>query len=90
MAEAKILTRLKSQLKAKGFDKGEAARIAISSLQKTGNLKKGSTAPTSQGVKRGEMGAEGRAKDRAAKYSGRKTGDFVYNKKTNRATLKGK
>jgi len=35
------------------------------------------------------MGASGRAKDRAAKYSkSNKPSDYEYNKKTNRATLK--
>lgn len=34
------------------------------------------------------MGAAERAKDRAAKKSGRKASKYVYNSKTNRATLK--
>ena len=34
------------------------------------------------------MGAAGRAKDRAAKRSGRSVGDYKYNPQTNTATLK--
>jgi hypothetical protein len=43
---------------------------------------------TAEGKKREKMGAAGRAKDRAAKYSGRKSSDYKYNAKTNRATVK--
>jgi hypothetical protein len=43
---------------------------------------------TSKGKARQALGADGRAKDRAAKQSGRKTSDYKYNKQTNRATLK--
>jgi hypothetical protein len=43
---------------------------------------------TSKGKARQALGAAGRAKDRAAKNSGRKTSEFKYNAKTNRATLK--
>ena len=43
---------------------------------------------TSEGKKRQKMGNAGRAKDRAAKKSGKSTKAYKYNKKTNRATLK--
>jgi len=45
----KILDRLVSQLKAKGKSKDAAYAIATSSLQKSGNLKKGSSKATPKG-----------------------------------------
>lgn len=86
----KILKRLVSQLTHKGMDKNRAYSVAVGQLQKAGVLKKGSTSLTPKGVKRNKMSAEKRAKDRSAKYSGRSTKEFVYSKKTNRATLKKK
>lgn len=88
MAEPAILKRLVSQLKAKGKSDSTAHAIAVSVLQKSGNLKKGSTKATAKGDKRGKMTPGQRAKDRAAKTSGGKTSDYKYNKKTNRATKK--
>lgn len=84
----KILERLVSQLKAKGKSDKAAHAIAVSALQKSGNLKKGSTKATAKGTKRGNMTPGQRAKDRAAKSSGNKTSAYKYNKKTNRATKK--
>lgn len=84
----KILDRLVKQLKAKGMPTSNAYAVATSTLQRAGDLKKGSTEPTPKGIKRGEMGAAGRAKDRASKTSGHKASEFTYSKKTNRATLK--
>lgn len=43
---------------------------------------------TAKGKARQALGAAGRAKDRAAKESGRKASAYKYNAKTNRATLK--
>jgi hypothetical protein len=83
-----ILNRLVSQLKAKGKSDQAARAIAVSALQKSGNLKKGSTEATTKGKKRGAMTPGQRAKDRASKKSGKKTSSYKYNKKTNRATLK--
>jgi len=59
-----ILERLLYQLKAKGHDKSSAYPIAISALQKSGNLKKKSTKPTRKGVKRGKMTPGQRELDR--------------------------
>jgi hypothetical protein len=84
----KILERLVGQLQAKGVPKSNAYAIATSQQQKAGNLKAGTQELTSKGAKRQAMGAEGRAKDREAKQSGRSTSDYRYSKKTNRATLK--
>lgn len=87
----KILERLVSQLEAKGKSKKAAYAIATSALQKSGNLKKGSVEPTAKGVRRGNMTAEERAKDRAAKYNpGTKSSDYVYRKKTNTTRRKHK
>jgi hypothetical protein len=86
----KILERLVSQLKAKGYSESASRAIAVSSLQKSGNLKKGSEEPTAKGIRRGNMTPEQRAKDRASKYSttGRKPDEFKYDPKTNRTKLK--
>ena len=84
----KIRDRLVRQLKAKGMSDAKANATATSVLQKSGNLKKGSTKPTTKGKKRGNMTAAARAKDRAAKKSGKKPSAYKYSSKTNRATLK--
>lgn len=85
-----ILDRLVRQLQAKGYKKGPATAIATASLQKSGNLKKGTNKATVKGAKRGKMTPGQRAKDRARKYSKgkHKTSEYKYNPKTNRATLK--
>lgn len=67
-----------------------ANAAARSRLQKAGILKKGSDELTEYGKKRQAMGAAGRAKDRAAKASGRKPSEYKYNARTNKATLKKK
>jgi hypothetical protein len=85
---SKLKKRLVGQLKKKGMSTGKAHAVATKTLQKSGNMKKGSTKLTSKGRKRQAMGASGRAKDRAAKASGRSTREYSYSKKTNRATLK--
>lgn len=86
----KILERLVSQLEAKGVPKSNAYAIATKQQQRAGNLKSGTQELTAKGVRRQEMGAAGRAKDRAASASGRKTSDYGYNPRTNTATLKRK
>lgn len=83
-----IVKRLRSQLKAKGMNPGQAAAVANKTLQKSGVLKPGSMELTKKGAERQRMGAEGRAKSRAAKYGGGKPSDYVYSKKTNRARKK--
>jgi hypothetical protein len=85
-----ILDRLVKQLRAKGHDEKAAYAIATKSLQKSGNLKKGSSKATAKGKKRGKMTPGARAKDRAAKESGGKPSDYKYNAKTNRATKGGR
>ena len=85
----KILERLVKQLTANGKNKNAAYAIATSALQKSGNLKPGTTEPTAKGSKRGNMTPAERAKDRAAKESGGKPSDYKYNKHNNSA-VKGK
>lgn len=84
----KILDRLVRQLETKGKNKQAAFAIATSALQKSGNLKKGSTEPTAKGVKRGNMTPAQRAKDRAVKRSGGSPSDYSYNSKTNQTRKK--
>lgn len=81
----KLFERLKRQLASKGV-KG-AAGMAMALLKKRGQVNsKGKL--TSEGKKRQAMGNAGRAKDRAAKKSGKSTNAYKYNAKTNKATLK--
>lgn len=81
----RLLRRLTRQLASKGV-KG-AKNMAVGLLKKRGQMSD-SGALTPSGKKRQALGADGRAKDRAAKASGKKASAFKYNKKTNRATLK--
>ena len=48
--------------------KGAAYAIATKTLQKSGDLKKGTVDPTEKGKRRGEMSKATRAKTRAKKY----------------------
>lgn len=84
----KILERLVSQLEAKGKTKQSAFAIATSTLQKSGSLKRGSQELTPKGKARSEMGAAGRAKDRAAAVSNHKASEYTYNQMKNTARLK--
>ena len=60
---------------------------AIKILQERGHLKADGETLTAAGQKRNMMTAEERAKDRAAKLSGKKPTAYSYDPKTNRATL---
>jgi len=83
----KIAERLKRQLASKGVKGAEGMAYAL--LKKRGQMdNKGNL--TAKGKKRQALGNAGRAKDRAAKASGRSTKDYKYNPKTNQATLKKK
>jgi hypothetical protein len=85
-----ILDRLVSQLKAKGMPEGQAYATATKTLQKSGSLKPNTQELTAKGKQRSKLGAAGRAKDRAAKQSGRKPNDYKYNQLNNTARLRGK
>ena len=80
-----LIKRLTAQLKATGSKDPEGLARAL--LIKRGQLKSDGSL-TVEGKKRESMGAEGRAIDRQAKYSGKSADSFVYSSKTNRATLK--
>ena len=82
-----ILDRLVSQLRGKGHSSSASYAIANSALQRSGNLKPGSSKATSKGKQRGAMTPGARAKDRAAKRSGRKPSAYKYNAKNNTAKL---
>lgn len=84
MALLNIFKRLTSQLGTKGVK--NPSKLAAALLIKRGQMKDGKL--TAKGKARQALGASGRAKDRAAKRSGRKASEFKYNAKTNRATLK--
>jgi hypothetical protein len=83
-----ILERLVRQLRAKGYNRSSAYAIATKSLQKSGNLRKGTQRATAKGTKRGKMTPGQRAKDRASKRSKHSPKEYKYNSKTNRATLR--
>lgn len=82
MPEPALLTRLIRQLRRNGKSQAEARAIAVASLQRSGNLKAGSTEATAKGVKRGKMTPAERAKDRASK---RRKGKYKYNPHNNTA-----
>jgi len=62
----KILDRLVRQLKAKG-DVSNPYAVAVSAMKKAGNLKKGTTQATNQGIRRGAMTPDQREKARRAR-----------------------
>mgnify|MGYP003634287189 CR=1 FL=1 len=66
-----------------------ATQKAIGILKKRGDMKADGKL-TAKGKKRDRMTASQRAKNRAAKVSGRLERDYKYNAKTNRATLKNR
>jgi hypothetical protein len=74
-----LLNRLTQQV-------GSAA-MARGLLIKRGHMTKDGKL-TAEGKKRQALGNAGRAKDRAAKYSGHSPLDFTYNPKTNGTRLK--
>lgn len=81
MGRHQLVDRLSAQVGSREM----ALRILYrrGDADKDGNL-------TSKGKARDRMTAEERAKDRAAKASGRKSSDFNYNPRTNRASRKRK
>lgn len=80
-----LINRLTDQLAAGGQKDAKAEAIAI--LQKRGHVDANGNL-TPEGLKRQNLGPAGRAKDRAAKASDHKASEYVYNRKTNKATLK--
>jgi hypothetical protein len=80
MGKHQLINRLTAQVGNK--------ESAVTILKKRGDLKADGKTLTAAGKKRDAMTAEQRAKDRAAKSANRKTSEYKYNPKTNRATLK--
>jgi hypothetical protein len=80
MGRGQLLKRLTAQV---GGDKKMARNILV----KRGDMRANGTL-TSEGRKRNDMTAEERAKDRAAKRTGKPASSFKYNPKTNTATRK--
>jgi hypothetical protein len=85
----KILARLIYQLMADGMTQARASAIAISQLQKSGDLKPGTTVATAKGITRGNMTPAQRAIDRKVKSNGGKPSDYKYNP-INNSAVKGK
>jgi hypothetical protein len=79
MGRGKLVDRLTAQVGSKS--------MAVALLKKRGHLTDDGKL-TAAGKKRDRMTAEERAKDRAAKDSGRKPSEFTYNPRTNIAKRK--
>jgi Na+/glutamate symporter len=82
----KIVVRLARQLRSRGVK--NALRVAMKKASQFGLVKGGKL--TKKGKKRNKMTPAERAKDRAARKSGRRSSLYKYNKRTNRAKLKRK
>ena len=81
-----LVERLTRQLAAQGHVKDPTA-MALALLKARGHVNDEGDL-TAAGRARDALGAEGRAKDRAATRSGRPATDFKYSAKSNQATLK--
>jgi hypothetical protein len=79
MRDPPLLTRLTAQC-------GDR-ELAIRLLRERGHID-GQGRLTALGMARQDMGPDGRARDRAARASGRPVTDYRYDPSTNRATLK--
>jgi hypothetical protein len=77
MGKGQLINRLAAQVGGR--------ELAVSILQKRGDLKADGTTLTEKGKKRDSMTAEERAKDRASKETGKPVSSFGYNAATNRA-----
>ena len=75
MGKGQLLERLTAQV-------GDR-KLSVEILQKRGHLKADGKTYTEEGMKRNDMTAEERAKDRASKYTGRSAENFKYNPITN-------
>ena len=85
-----LIERLTEQLKDTGTPVFIARGLALSILRDRGHVHPNADTLTAEGLKRDQMGAAGRAIDRATKASGRNAGNYVYDTRTNRAVLKKK
>jgi hypothetical protein len=83
MKHQPLVDRLTEQL-------GGNREMALSILRDRGHVECNSERLTAEGLHREMLGAEGRAIDRAAKSGKHLARDYVYDYRTNRATLKKK
>jgi len=85
--KSELEKRLTRQLSAQGHKDAEGMAHAL--LVDRGHIKDDGTL-TTKGAERDHLGPEGRAKDRASRYSGRAhlPREYEYDPKTNRAKLK--
>ena len=79
-----LLERLTQQLAAQGHVKDPTA-MAQALLRARGQMTEDGRL-TPAGEARDKLGASGRAKDRAAKRTGKPASSFTYNRRTNSAT----
>ena len=83
-----LIERLAEQLKDSGTPRHEARNMALSILRERGHVHPNSEKLTPEGQRRDQMGAAGRAIDRASKASGRPAEHYEYDPRTNRAKRK--
>jgi hypothetical protein len=82
-----LVMRLKDQLVATGHEPDDAEEMALKLLEARGHID-GDGRLTVEGQRRQDMGAAGRAKDRAARQAGRSPSSYAYDPATNRARLR--
>jgi hypothetical protein len=83
-----LVMRLKEQILARGkHTADDAEEIALKTLEQRGHID-GNGQLTIAGAHRQDLGASGRAIDRASRKSGRPPTAYAYNPRTNRATLR--
>jgi hypothetical protein len=83
-----LIERLTEQLKDSGTAPHVARDMALSILRERGHVNPHNEELTKKGRERDQLGADGRAIDRATKASGRPATDYRYDTRTNRAILK--
>jgi hypothetical protein len=81
MGRNQLLARLTAQVGDEGLARG--ILIDRGHMTASGKL-------TPEGQRRNNMTAEERALDRAAKRSGKSTSEYIYDPRTNRATLRSR
>jgi len=88
MGKNQLLDRLTEQMRTQKNPPSDPQAAAIAVLQARGQLKDDGKTFTKSGAARDAMTAEERAKDRAAKRTGKPATAFKYNPKTNAALRK--
>lgn len=88
MGKNQMLDRLTEQMRTQKNPPADPQAAAIAVLQARGQMKEDGKTFTKSGAARDAMTAEERAKDRAAKRTGKPATAFTYNPKTNAALRK--